>query len=121
MVDSKNWKQTKRIGHQMLDDLFDSLEQLRGKPVWVYAPDKIRDHFNASVPNHSQSLDAIYAEFKKYIWTYIGGNTHPRFMGWAQGGGTAVGMLAELLAAGLNANLGGRDHIPILVERQITQ
>jgi glutamate/tyrosine decarboxylase-like PLP-dependent enzyme len=28
-------------------------------------------------------------------------------------------MLAEMLAAGLNANLGGRDHIPIEVERQI--
>jgi len=28
-------------------------------------------------------------------------------------------MLAEMLAAGLNANLGGRDHMPIEVERQI--
>jgi aromatic-L-amino-acid decarboxylase len=35
------------------------------------------------------------------------------------GGGTVVGMLAEMLSAGLNANLGGRDHIPIEVERQI--
>ncbi len=42
-------------------------------------------------------------------------------MGWVQGGGNAVGMLAELLAAGLNANLGGRDHIPIDVERQIVE
>ena len=33
----------------------------------------------------------------------------------------AVGMLAEMLAAGLNANLGGRDHIPIEVERQIVE
>ena len=41
-------------------------------------------------------------------------------MGWVHGGGSAVGMLAEMLAAGLNANLGGRDHIPIEVERQIT-
>jgi glutamate/tyrosine decarboxylase-like PLP-dependent enzyme len=40
-------------------------------------------------------------------------------MGWVHGGGTAVGMLAEMLAAGLNANLGGRDHMPIEVERQI--
>ena len=42
-------------------------------------------------------------------------------MGWVHGGGTAVGMLAEMLAAGLNANLGGRDQVPIEVERQITQ
>ena len=40
---------------------------------------------------------------------------------WAgcNGGGTPVGMLAEMLAAGLNANLGGRDHIPVEVERQV--
>ena len=31
------------------------------------------------------------------------------------------GMLAEMLAASLNANLGGRDHIPIEVERQIVR
>ena len=43
----------------------------------------------------------------------------PRFMGWVQGGGTVPGMLAEMLAAGLNANLGGRDHSAIEVERQL--
>ena len=36
------------------------------------------------------------------------------------GGGNVPGMLAEMLADGLNANLGGRDHMPIEVERQIT-
>jgi glutamate/tyrosine decarboxylase-like PLP-dependent enzyme/glutathione synthase/RimK-type ligase-like ATP-grasp enzyme len=30
-------------------------------------------------------------------------------------------MLAEMLAAGLNSNLGGRDHVPIEVERQIVR
>ena len=53
------------------------------------------------------------------IAPYATGNIHPGFMGWVHGGGTAVGMLAEMLAAGLNANLGGRDHMPIEVERQI--
>ncbi|MBS0654466.1 MAG: cytochrome D ubiquinol oxidase subunit I [Verrucomicrobia bacterium] len=120
MLDPKNWEETKQIGHRMLDDLFEYLEHLRDTPVWTYAPDAIRDHFHAPLPEQPQPLDAVYDEFKKYIWPYIGGNIHPGFMGWAQGGGTAVGMLAELLAAGLNANLGGRDHIPILVERQIT-
>ncbi len=40
-------------------------------------------------------------------------------MGWVHGAGTPVGMLAEMLAGGLNANLGGRDHAPIEVERQV--
>jgi glutamate/tyrosine decarboxylase-like PLP-dependent enzyme len=49
------------------------------------------------------------------------GNSHPRFMGWVHGGGTVEGMLSELLAAGLNANLGGRDQMPLAVEAQIVQ
>ena len=43
----------------------------------------------------------------------------PRIYGWVNGGGTAVGMLAEMLAAGLNTNVAGRDQMPIEVERQI--
>ncbi len=50
---------------------------------------------------------------------YATGNVHPRFMGWVHGGGNPVAMLAEILAAGLNANLGGRDHAPVEVERQV--
>lgn len=53
------------------------------------------------------------------ILPYSVGNAHPGFLGWVHGGGTPVGMLAEMLAAGLNANLGGRDQIPIEVERQV--
>ena len=49
---------------------------------------------------------------------FAGGNLHPGFMGWVQGGGTPVGMLAEMLAGGLNANVGGRDHMPVEVERE---
>jgi glutamate/tyrosine decarboxylase-like PLP-dependent enzyme len=55
------------------------------------------------------------------VLPYAQGNVHPGFMGWVNGGGTPVGMVAEMLAAGLNSNLGGRDHIPIEVERQVTR
>jgi aromatic-L-amino-acid decarboxylase len=43
------------------------------------------------------------------------------FMGWAHGGGIVVGMLPDMLSAGVNENLGGRDQIPLEVERQITR
>ena len=55
----------------------------------------------------------------RYILPFAAGNVHPGFMGWVHGAGTPVGVVAEMLAAGLNANLGGRDHIPIEVERQV--
>ena len=40
-------------------------------------------------------------------------------MGWVNGGGTAAGLLAELLVAVFNPNCGGRDHAAIEVERQV--
>src|ERR1700678_2605523 len=69
----------------------------------------------------AHAISEVYREFTDNIVPYATGNVHPGFMGWVHGGGTAVGMLAEMLAAGLNANLGGRDHIPIEVERQIVE
>src|SRR6266545_3892214 len=68
-------------------------------------------------------LDDIfdYDELMHYVLPFATGNSHPGFMGWVHGGGNVPGMLAEMLAAGLNANLGGRDHAPIEVERQIVQ
>jgi glutamate/tyrosine decarboxylase-like PLP-dependent enzyme len=39
------------------------------------------------------------------------GNIHPRFWGWVIGTGTPLGVLAEMLAAGLNPNVGGGDHV----------
>jgi aromatic-L-amino-acid decarboxylase len=63
----------------------------------------------------------VYQRFLRDILPYSVGNVHPGFMGWVHGGGSPVGLLAEMLAAGLNANLGGRDQIPVEVERQIVR
>jgi len=72
------------------------------------------------VPTGPTDLAAVHDEFMRDILPFATGNVHPGFMGWVHGGGNVPGMLAEMLAAGLNANLGGRDHMPIEVERQIT-
>lgn len=103
----------------MLDDMLDYIEHIRARPVWQPIPDAIRQELKQPLPHAPEALEDVYAEFRRNILPYATGNTHPGFMGWVHGGGTPVGMLAEMLAAGLNANLGGRDHMPIEVERQI--
>ena len=105
----------------MLDDMFDYLETIRQRPVWQPIPDAVRASFRGRLPMAPAELSAIHEEFLENILPYSNGNVHPGFMGWVHGGGNAAGMLAEMLAAGLNANLGGRDHAPIEVERQIVQ
>ena len=59
----------------------------------------------AKSPGAPEPLEEVYAEFQRAILPYATGNTHPGFLGWVHGGGTAIGMLAEMLAGGLNANL----------------
>src|SRR5579864_3190039 len=103
----------------MLDEMIDHLERLREGPVWRPIPPEARRHFRVGLPTSAGSLDQAYATFKRDVLPYAGGNLHPGFMGWVQGAGTPVGMLAEMLAGALNANLGGRDHMPIEVERQV--
>ncbi len=103
----------------MLDDILDYIENIRERPVWQPIADSARAHFHETVPVGPTDLAAVHDEFMHHILPYATGNTHPGFMGWVHGGGNVPGMLAEMLAAGLNANLGGRDHMPIEVERQI--
>lgn len=118
-LDPADWSALRAQGHRMLEDMFDHLEHLRDQPVWRAPPDEVRARFRAEPPWNAQDLAATHAQFQDDIAPYSSGNGHPGFMGWVQGGGTAVGMLAEMLAAGLNSNLGGRDHAPIEVERQV--
>jgi len=104
----------------MLDDILDYIENIRERPVWQPIPDDVRARFREAVPTAPTDLAAVHDAFMRDILPFATGNTHPGFMGWVHGGGNVPGMLAEMLAAGLNANLGGRDHMPIEVERQIT-
>ena len=118
-LDPADWSNLRSLGHRMVDDMFDHLETVRDGPVWQPMPDRLRQELRQPLPRAPSSADAVYETFQRLVQPYATGNLHPRFMGWVHGGGNAVGMLAELLAAALNANLGGRDHAPIEVERQV--
>ena len=118
-LDPENWDELRAQGHRMLDDMIDYIATIRERPVWQPIPDPVRAEFREPLPRAPSDLADVYRDFTDFVVPYTTGNVHPGFMGWVHGGGSAVGMLAEMLAAGLNANLGGRDHMPIEVERQI--
>ncbi len=120
-LDPSDWDAFRRLGHRMLDDMLDYISDIRQRPVWQAAPETAERQFQAPLPHGATSLDQAYATFQQHILPFAVGNAHPGFMGWVHGGGNVVGMLAEVLAAGLNSNLGGRDHIPIAVEQQVVR
>jgi glutamate/tyrosine decarboxylase-like PLP-dependent enzyme len=120
-LDPADWRSFRVQAHRMLDDMLDYTEHIRERPVWQPIPQPVRDLFRQPLPQKPASLAAAHTTFMRDILPYSVGNAHPGFMGWVHGGGTPVGMLAEMLAAGLNANLAGRDQIPLEVERQVVQ
>jgi len=120
-LDPSDWESLRTQAHRMLDDILDYTRDIRQRPVWQPIPQDVRRQFRVAVPAAPTALEEVHQELMDYILPFTAGNVHPGFMGWVHGGGTPVGMLAEMLAAGMNANLGGRDQIPIEVERQVTR
>ncbi len=118
-LDPSDWDALRAQSHRMLDEMLDYVADIRQRPVWQPAPPETDMIFQAAMPTDPGSLQAAQATFREHVLPYAVGNAHPGFMGWVHGGGSVVGMLAEMLASGLNANLGGRDHIPIAVEQQV--
>jgi len=120
-LDPDDWTHIRAEGHRMLDDMMDFLENLRSRPVWQPIPDAVRQAVREPLPAQGVEIAQVHRTFMESVLPYASGNAHPAFMGWVQGGGTPAGMLAELLAAGLNSNVGGRDQMPVEVERQVVR
>src|SRR4051794_19849718 len=120
-LDPSDWNAARDQGIRMLEDMLDYLRDIRRRPVWQSAPEEVRASFDEPLPQKPTDLQEIHDKFMHDILPYAVGNAHPGFMGWVHGGGTVAGMLAEMLAAGLNANVGGRDQSPLDVERQVTR
>ncbi|MBS0240513.1 MAG: aminotransferase class V-fold PLP-dependent enzyme [Proteobacteria bacterium] len=120
-LDPADWSEFRRLAHAALDDVITHVQSIRERPVWQHAPDATRLRFAQPLPHGPRDLSEVLADVRAHVVPYATGNLHPRFMGWAHGAGTPTGMVAEMIAAGLNMNCGGRDHIGIDVERQIVR
>jgi glutamate/tyrosine decarboxylase-like PLP-dependent enzyme len=120
-LDPTDWAQFRQAAHQMLDDTIDHIANIRDNPVWRPMPGETRARFAQPLPMEPRELNDVLDDVRAHIFPYATGNLHPLFMGWVHGAGTPIGMVAELVAAGLNMNCGGRDHVGIEVEKQIVR
>ena len=102
----------------MLDATLTHLEEAREGRVWTPAPDDLTETLKAALPSDGIGTEAVSTALTGLL-PYGVGNTHPRFFGWVHGSGTPSNMLAEMVAAAMNANCGGRNHIGLKVEAQV--
>jgi aromatic-L-amino-acid/L-tryptophan decarboxylase len=120
-LDPEDWDSFRATCHRAVDDMVDWWAGVGERPVWRPVPDGVKAALATPLPREGVELAEVYARFAELVLPYPTGNTHPRFMGWVHGSGTPVGALAEFLASALNANLGGREHAPVHVERQVVE
>jgi aromatic-L-amino-acid decarboxylase len=119
-LDPKDWAALRALAHRALDDTFDAIAGIRERPPWREIPSGVRAAISSDpVPRAPADPAAVYAEFTERVAPYAVDNRHPRFFGWVHGAGTPAGVIAQMLAAGMNANVGGRDHAAVEVERRV--
>ncbi|PRY24873.1 glutamate/tyrosine decarboxylase-like PLP-dependent enzyme [Aliiruegeria haliotis] len=117
-LDPADWPRFRAEAHAMLDAAIDRMEQATEGPVWQAPPPELRAAMQTPLPRAGLGAEAVQTQLRDLL-PYGVGNTHPRFFGWVHGSGTPSNLMADIAAAALNANLGGRDHGAIHVERQV--
>lgn len=118
-LDPSDWGAFRALAHRMVDDMLDHLSTLREQPAWREMPPQVRASFDEPLPMGGIGASATYEAFVTRVMPYTNGNIHPRFWGWVQGSGTPLGMMADMLASGINPHLAGLNQAPALVEHQV--
>jgi glutamate/tyrosine decarboxylase-like PLP-dependent enzyme len=118
-LDPEDWDEFRALAHAMLNRAIDHLEDVRERPVWQAVPQPVKAAMTEPIPMEPQGAASVCRDLADWILPYSTGNTHPRFFGWVHGTGTPGGIIAEMMAAAVNANCGGRDHAAVYIERQV--
>jgi aromatic-L-amino-acid decarboxylase len=101
-------KRARELGERALDLWEELLERLRDLPVSRYeGVDRVREAVGLEVPDQPMPLDDLVAHLREVVLERSMYPGHPGFMAYITGPGTVPGAAADLLAAGLNPNLGG--------------
>ena len=117
ILDPDDWEAFRSEAHRLLDACIDHLARAREHPWQPIG--EARRRLALGEAGTGQGVDALVDELITNVLPYATGNIHPRFFGWVHGTGLATGLLAEIVAATMNSNCGGRDHGAVYVEREV--
>lgn len=118
-LDPSDWEALRLLGHRMVDDMMEYLRTSRDRKAWEKIPGDVLTALQQPLPHAPQKAAKVYEDFLHTVLPYNTNNVHPRFWGWVQGGGTPFGMLSDMLASGMNANVAIGDHSAMYVEKQV--
>ncbi len=118
-LDPADWPAMRALAHRAVDDAFDWLSTVRERPVWQPTPEAVVGQFHRPMPRAPEGAAAAYQDFLDWVLPYPMGNVHPRFWAWYMGNGTPFAAIGDFLAAIVNPNMGGGNHVANHVEGQV--
>ena len=117
-LDPADWEAFRNEAHRLLDACIDQLSDARNRP-WRPLSAEHKEALRLGDVEPGVDGAALIEQLAHNVLPFHTGNTHPRFFGWVHGTGLANGLLAEMVAATMNSNCGGRDHGAVYVEREV--
>jgi glutamate/tyrosine decarboxylase-like PLP-dependent enzyme len=99
----------RRAGHSLVDSIATFLESVPERPVTHgESPEQIRSALDAAahLPHAGSDAAALLHDAARLLYEHSLLNGHPRFFGYITSSPAPIGILADLLAAAVNPNVG---------------
>jgi len=113
--------QFRSLGHDLVDRIARFLASIRTYPVTAAtSPEDVRASLDATrmLPEQGRDPGALLREAADLLFEHSVFNGHPRFYGYITSSAAPIGMLADLLAAAVNANVGAWKLAPMATEME---
>ncbi len=112
-------EQFRSLGHELVDNIAQFLASIRSRPVTpAESPEEVRAVLaaNGGLPEVGKDPGTILRDTTHQLVEHSLLNSHPRFYGYISSGAAPIGVLAEFLAAAINANVGAWKLAPAATE-----
>ena len=108
----------KKIGHQLIDSIAEFFDTIANRPVTTgETPKQLQSILgNNSLPEAGSPPSEIFENATTLLFEHSLLNGHPKFFGYITSAPAPAGVLAELLAAAVNPNVGANILSPIATE-----
>ncbi len=115
-LDPADWDAFSNQMHGLLEACLTRMRNARDLP-WQPVPEGFAEA--VALDGAARPTEEVFAQIAGPIMAQATGNTHPGFWGWVHGTGLPVAVGAEMAAATMNANTGGRRQGAAEVERAV--
>lgn len=107
-----------KLGHQVVDDIANFLSTIEDRPVTTgESPSQLLKLLgHTSLPENGSDPSGILSNATELLFKHSLFNGHPKFLGYITSSPTPIGILAEMLAATVNPNVGAQILSPMATE-----